>query len=437
MLVGWDEIQKQQLRTSISATKPPLFAVSAHFSGDPAMSVYLTWATLLGRAPQILHYHSILSSPSTTPQRWEAILDHFNTLLTTELRLAALPMLDDNEPLKVIHVTDLHFNNESIAEDVEQIATCLAGKSSTQGNFRADFLAITGDVVDKAGGDVGAITAGVGARDWVKRTFSNGWFRDKVSRNFPNPRVLLVPGNHDFRQTLAAGAYLERDKNSPSGFALLAITPRPTTSDWTFGLGPFLHQHEELTGSRFPHGAVPPFRVEGRFAALGIIFIELWLQQYVIGGYGSPINTDYIGKGLSEALNRINLVSQPDDCVVVLLHALNIQDRLPDSIDDRIFKTIGQIRSDRRVIVLKGHYHQSLPCKHPNNPSVLIVDGGNAGGGKERVVSPITLARQGGLVTACTVDRITRTQANGWRLEPDRAICGGVHAEWTPSGWRI
>lgn len=441
MLHGWDEHQKQQLRECIGATKPPIFAISAHFSNPDATSVYLSWAESLGRTLQMLHFSTIISTEADETVRWGSILDQFNTLLTTEMRLAISPSVGDNDAIRIVHVTDLHFDQKSIAEDVEQIASSLA---TTRGGetLKADFLAITGDVVNKGGETVAAVSPFLGARDWVKRALSSGWMKEDVTANLPNSRVLLVPGNHDFRQTLAAGAFLshhrdpdkEIESKNLSGFIFKDSCASSTTVDWKFGLGPFLRLHEELTGSRFPHGSLPGYRIEGRFAALGIIILELWLQRFDVGKLGSFVESDYVGEILGQALAKLHEVTQPGDCAVVLFHDLDIQNRLPDTIEDRVYKTLGSIQKDRRVLVLKGHFHQSAMFKHANNPSVLIVDSGNSGG-KGRVVSPITLKREGGFVTGCVVNRIIHSDQAGWQFALDKSSVGGGKASWSEEGW--
>lgn len=430
MLVGWNAAQQQGLRACLIELKPPTFAISAHFSNPDATSVYTSWVRDLGKHMPLLHFHTIVTSPDAPKEQWDTILDQVNTILTTELQLSVVPSIGDDEPIAITHITDVHIKEKSDREDVDRVASQLM-----QRGLVADFLAVTGDVVDKGGLGVDRSPLN-NAEGWLSAALRGGWLKAGAPVGTPNPRVLLVPGNHDFRQTLAAGAFVKRAtaKDASPAFVFADTSTNDVESTWKFGLGPFLRFHENITGSRYQHGDLPGYRLDARFSPLGIFFLEIWIQSFEIGSYGSRLTNEETSDALSTALNQTNSVTATGDCVVVLLHALDIQNRPTDSIEDRIYKTLGSLRSDLRTIVLKGHYHNSFLCKHANNSSVFFVQSGSAEG-KQRVVSSIRLIRQKSKVTGFAVERIVHTEASGWLHITPPTRAGGGMVSWTDEGW--
>jgi CheY-like chemotaxis protein len=103
------------------------------------------------------------------------------------------------DPIRIVHLSDLHFGGEDVRtvfrkNSIETMSNCI--KSYYRGEVH--LLAITGDVSNR-----GHPSEYDMALDWLQS------FADKLGIPLPSPRVLLVPGNHDFNIPLAAAASLQ------------------------------------------------------------------------------------------------------------------------------------------------------------------------------------------------------------------------------------
>lgn len=107
--------------------------------------------------------------------------------------------LGENDPLRILHLSDLHFGASDADEFFnDELVETLS--SHVKSNFPGmpHLIAITGDI-----GNTGHPDDYAKALTWLRA------FADEFEISLPNPRVLLIPGNHDFSITLAAAASLQ------------------------------------------------------------------------------------------------------------------------------------------------------------------------------------------------------------------------------------
>lgn len=153
-----------------------------------------------------------LSTADLEPDRVVATAEQINLFLTNS-RTSELPVLEPDQPLWLLHISDLHFGSadteKTLAGDVDQ--QLLVQAILRQTNGAPIIVAITGDVAH-----TGHPNEYASAFTWLSNLLK------ELSISLPSRRVLMVPGNHDYSLPLSAATRIKLENGLP---ALLPATP--------------------------------------------------------------------------------------------------------------------------------------------------------------------------------------------------------------------
>lgn len=167
--------------------------------------------------------------------------------------------IDENEPLRILHLSDLHFGADDADAFLEDVDILSNHVHSGFGDS-PHLIAITGDV-----GNTGHPDDYVKAMTWLRA------FSETCAIELPSPRILLVPGNHDFSIPLAAAASL---RTQDHGIAPLIAPPDQHDRRLSaYAMQPFLEFARQATPLYGTHAISPGGGwVSSAFAEYGVVF---------------------------------------------------------------------------------------------------------------------------------------------------------------------
>ncbi|MDG4597525.1 MAG: metallophosphoesterase [Candidatus Contendobacter sp.] len=115
-----------------------------------------------------------------------------------------MPTPNDDRPIRILHLSDIHFRADK-AWDVDPVLRALTKfiTEEVKNGLIPDLVAITGDLAFAGTSDEYQL-----ARNWLDQQL---W--PALPKDFPQDRLLLVPGNHDVdrkKVDLAAKAVQEK-----------------------------------------------------------------------------------------------------------------------------------------------------------------------------------------------------------------------------------
>jgi hypothetical protein len=121
----------------------------------------------------------------------------------------------ENEPLRILHISDFQFGDPATTEEAFQSEKVIANNLINE-EKTPDFIVVTGDIAYS-----GAPSEYEKATNWVekallKRLWSQGMSVDRE-------RLLVVPGNHDVNLRLCLADQLDYDfkkRGDPHGFLI-------------------------------------------------------------------------------------------------------------------------------------------------------------------------------------------------------------------------
>jgi hypothetical protein len=417
-LQPWEEVRSDLIRL-----KPPTIALSAKFGDPEATSKYISLTESLDAHIPMLHWESFLSAKAE-PRQMDVLIEQFSSYVQTLFRTEPLYGVGRAEPLSIVHLTDLHFGDGSNRKRyLSEIGICLENQKLV-----ADFVAITGDIIDR-----GASQHYAKSGEWIKSIFKSGWMRTSVPLTFPSSRILLTPGNHDFSEQIGISGYLERSPEGKFGFMNKTMNGI-SNATWQYGIAPFLAFHEDLTGWRVKHGEYPGFRLVSTFAAQGLHFLEIWTEAYTAGDYPPFIDKEWLDNTLSNVSTAVRARCAIDDCIVILCHRFSDNSHFqPSATFEALSQHFGALGSQYKIIVLSGHAHKSSAAPVVTNRKVLSIQGTTLSEEKKNSnelagFNIITLSRSAGFVDGCNIRTVSRT-GTCWKVNPEYIAC-----EFEPNG---
>lgn len=408
LLSKWPPESEKSVQLTVAKVAPPTIALSMGFGSSGSTAQYFSYCSDIGETLHILHWQDFEKAYSDTAEM-EKLIKTFSTYVCVVFGADRDVQRGPSEPIRVVHVTDMHIGPDTHRDrQVSQIGMALQ-VSGLQG----DFLALTGDGIDKGDGRSYDYV-----RDLIVGALHNEWLVEgDEALKLPSPRVLLAPGNHDFDERIAAANFLVKDEAKPGSYRFLRADEHRRDDIWKYGLAPFLGFHQKISGWQCDVDAYPGMRLSTRFVALGVFFLELWLFEYKIAQYPALVDTKIIDKILTELSKSINENTNAGDCVVVLCHQYE-----PSATDNWISSALtlqlAVHAKSRSILVLSGHNHINEATPVPGCNHILRIQGGTLDEKRkaDNVLSKfgvVTLHRQHSVVRGCTVDLLEYDET-GW-----------------------
>lgn len=167
--------------------------------------------------------------------------------------------IGENEPLRILHLSDLHFGAEDADTFIEDV-DILSNHVHSGFGGSPHLIAITGDI-----GNTGHPDDYIKAMTWLRA------FSDTCAIELPSPRILLVPGNHDFSIPLAAAASMRTQ-----GQDIAPLVAPPGQHDrrlCAYAMQPFLEFARQVTPLYGMHAMSPGGGwVSSAFVEYGVVF---------------------------------------------------------------------------------------------------------------------------------------------------------------------
>lgn len=196
-----------------------------------------------------------------------AIATQIVTHIRHQRRLYALN-LQPNEPLRLLHLSDLHFGSDAVKDtlagepNIALLHDKIVGEWPERigkGSAGPDLIIVTGDI-----GNKGDPRDYEDALDWLRKfAMLFGW-------SLPSPRILVVPGNHDFSIPLAAAQLISLNKQKS---VVLSRTAKGREQLSTYAMQPFSDFAAKASTIWQSRGnAAVRSWIEVGFAEYGVIF---------------------------------------------------------------------------------------------------------------------------------------------------------------------
>lgn len=429
---GWDESKERRLDEMLLRHRLPVIAVSAKFNDKEANVRVNNLLVPLYR--EQIPVQQLLWEPLKAAV--EAELELEDTAALVNFVLSASAQIDlslskaDDEPLGALHLTDLHFGRcEWRGGDLPTLGRAFR----KEGLPIADFLLLTGDVSQS-----GCPQDYEGAKSYFTAVRDHRII-DFASRDFPSPRILVCPGNHDFSRPLALAANITSvSKVKPQEDDVFEVRMElAANAAWMlrYASAPFRQFVKGMTGRTGDWLHQPGFAIDARFRHLGVLFVELAVEKFEIKNYQQGITDAELSDRLTAASAAIAKERSSGDCVVVLAHrySSDLWSKLKGMIDS----FLGGLGVDGPVVYCAGHEHGPTCGKGDPVGSALIIRGApsvDAVGTTPRVAPSanyIQLQRKGGRVCGVHAYRF-EIDNEGWRLPSG----GARQFEWTGDQWK-
>ena len=246
--------------------------------------------------------------------------------------------LGENDPIRILHISDLQFGPELPADF--NIESALAAGAIRHWDGPPTFIAITGDIAER-----GLPSEYAAAREWLTK------LSVELDRDWSDDRFLLIPGNHDLCWPLAWSACIDvrnRVLKAPGDFPELA----------SFIVEPFREFSEQLGGE----GSCWEIRNIGPRAAyrrLGIVLFGCNTCEQV-DEWGKPKQSlaDQTLANLFSAIRLHRKDAQQALTIGLIHHPLNANDPT-EMLPRRGSFLKGLSDQDGDVLILCGHVHSS------------------------------------------------------------------------------
>jgi hypothetical protein len=264
-----------------------------------------------------------------------------------------------DEPLRILHLTDLHFGGPlpaAFGAETDQIAQNIRRHWSKP----PDFIALTGDLAHR-----GLPRNYASAKIWINS------LAQKLDSSWSPERFLIIPGNHDICWPLALSSKIEIGREvENSKLSKVAVLDGELRR---FGFSPF-REFVEALGVKTQWAGASQYWVNPRYRHLGVIFF----------GYNSCEQLDEWGKPTQEICDETfsNLMKEiryyrsdfPHAIPVGLMHHPISSRKKDESIinSDLIFSHFSDFRN---LTMIVGHTHSSQTEICCSNPSTLQIVG--------------------------------------------------------------
>ena len=315
--------------------------------------------------------------------------------------------LGENDPIRILHISDLQFGPE-LPADFNIKSALAAGAIRRHWDGPPTFIAITGDIAER-----GLPSEYAAAREWLTK------LSVELDRDWSDDRFLLIPGNHDLCWPLAWSACIDvrnRVLKAPGDFPELA----------SFIVEPFREFSEQLGGEGSWSGN-SQYWTSGRYRRLGIVLFGCNTCEQV-DEWGKPKQSlaDQTLANLFSAIRLHRKDAQQALTIGLIHHPLNADDPT-EMLASRGSFLKGLSDQDGDVLILCGHVHSS-------EYGLIEIDGirlleltASTMTKKEKHRPPdslrsfglLTLERKNNRVTGLTVD-VCRFERH--RLEPSRRL---------------
>jgi hypothetical protein len=249
----------------------------------------------------------------------------------------AVSGLSENEPIRILHLSDLQFGSSAPADFLAESALA-ASVIRRHWAGPPTFIAITGDVAER-----GLPSEYEIAKTWLIRLAA------ELDEHWSNERFLLIPGNHDLCWPLAWSARIDIK-------AKQLTLPGDNPELEYFIIEPFRQFAAQLGGEAcWLNGT--QYWTSGRYRRLGIILFGCNTCEQV-GQWGEPTKVLVDGT-LSKMFREVRgyRADAPEAVVIGLMHHPLFADEPKDVLSNRgsLLKNLSDQASD--TIILSGHVH--------------------------------------------------------------------------------
>lgn len=327
--------------------------------------------------------------------------------------------LPPDEPLRLLHISDLHFGSTDAVHTLASLAntSLLCDKIKSEWPKRDSMPAgphivvVTGDI-----GNTGHPDDYVQALVWF-HNFANefGW-------KLPTPRILLVPGNHDFSVPLCSAQCVGINANKSITHLELTILSKSLCA---YAMQPFSEFAAKVSATRDAWGQAPLCSwTEFGFAEYGVAFSgfntskaaddKSWPLRCIDEADITKVNDAFKKMGVSSEGHNLFHVSLSH-------HSLVKYDPVREEISNSNECSTHFIRSSSfpPKLLLHGHVHQRWGAL-PNGNSQMVVaaptptmNPGHRAEDSPRGVNLLTLNRTGTVVRDINAKSLIHLEA-GW-----------------------
>ena len=417
----WTSNSVAQLDRQLIAEKWPMVLVSAKFDAVQAIqrANHLVGNDSVTAPFHFLTWSSITRAIDGLDSSDVAFI--IGTLLSRTARQDILFKKNSDENIEIIHITDPHFGK--CEWNVGALISLRIARNKLNLNT-SDFLALTGDISNQ-----GRPEEYLKASDYLE-ALANNEILARSENGLAKDRILSCPGNHDFSRPLALAA------NISSKIPYVVENAINPDGQWIrqYGWGPYEAFENNVMGPQDKWVVDPGYRINTRYSASGIIFLELNVEKYNIEGYQSGIGDEALKAAINKAVAAVAAVRRHKECLVVLAHRHEASAWV--ALDQMIQSSLNGLAMDGPLIFLCGHEHSSNVSPGLRD-RVLFVRGvpPTVGVSLPSLVLPminnITLHRKKGSVCAVTVNQV-KLDISGWVVD----IEGPRIYEYEKEKWR-
>lgn len=407
---GWTTNSVAQLDEKIMSERWPMILVSARFDSSQAIQ---RANKLVGKGTSIAPFHFLTWSSISRavdghdPNEVAFII---GAILSRAGGQDIIFKKDLNEPIDIIHLTDLHFGK--VNWDVGSLISLRMARTNLNLG-KADFLAITGDIADK-----GVPQQYSQAKEYFE-ALSNNQILVRSELGLPRDRVFVCPGNHDFCRTLALAA------NMSNTAPHVIDNNINTENQWIrpYAWAPYEDFERQITDSEQSWITEPGYRLNKRFGSAGILILELNVERFCIDGYQLGISEEALRKSFNSAVSTVSAIRKNSECLIILAH--RHESNVWNPLAQMIQSSLNGLALGGPLIFLCGHEH-SAEVVPGLKDRALFVRGvpPNAGPSLPTYVLPMVnslrLHRSSGAVVGVSIHQF-KQGIGGWSIDTDGA----------------
>ena len=319
--------------------------------------------------------------------------------------------VSDDERIRILHLSDLHFGGKHIKYSPEALVQHLADTFPSKDN-RPHLILVTGDIVHK-----GMPKEYDVALKWFEELLGEQGLNIGGLRN---NRVMIVPGNHDINISLAAAAKLKIKYESKKTCGIEVKSKiEPSLNDYAFS--PFKKFAYELTGQIEWLSKSRYLWIDKRFKKYGLIFYGLNSSSGAsidcVKKYEIPRNV--LHELNNEIRSTIRGKSDNDICVVGMMHFPPITMAEIDGLDrSEVFKqaVLSRDTTPSHLICFGDSHRENIGVPPLALQQVLCIGSGSPllklNGEKQRGYNIIDLKRKKNKIIGSCVTTYLRSGDN-------------------------
>ncbi len=328
--------------------------------------------------------------------------------------------VDENHPIHILHMSDLHFGSR-YADEVftKNFATTLSSLIMRQCEEGLHLVAITGDI-----GNFGHPSDYQKAIEWLH------FFCSKLGIDLPSPRILIVPGNHDFCIPMASAAAV--DLKSQNARPIMNKTKNDKSLS-NFAMQPFFEFARLVTPI---YGIDLPLHQTGwvstAFAQYGLVFSGLNTAYTCNDSFwpARKFNPEALYRNREALMPLSDKIQRGELLHIALSHHSPISyGEVHEPVDEDVRQIfLENYLNDQHApyapkVILHGHQHLRIG-KWEHEKRCLIIcaptpseTDGHRAPDSLRGVNLLTLRRQGSIVHELVTDTIYKEQSE-WKAGP-------------------